>query len=101
MNASLDEKRKPRYNRGRRNGTTDGCGVKRRERVAAKETIEYRFQSRLLSARQVQDRFILIAATDGKRVRKCGEGGLNASLDAKRKPRYNRGRRNGTTTDAE
>ena len=35
-----------------------GCGVKRRERVAAKETIEYRFQSRLLSARQVQDRFI-------------------------------------------
>ena len=34
-----------------------------------KETIEYRFESRLHSAQRVQDMFILGAATDVKRVR--------------------------------
>ena len=34
-----------------------------------KETIEYRFESRLHSAQRVQDKFILGAATDVKRVR--------------------------------
>ena len=34
-----------------------------------KETIEYRFESRLHSAQRVHDKFILGAATDVKRVR--------------------------------
>ena len=37
--------------------------------VATKETIEYRFQSRLPSAQRVHDKFILVAAIDIKRVR--------------------------------
>ena len=37
--------------------------------VATKETIEYRFRSRLPSAQRVQDKFILVAAIDNKRVR--------------------------------
>lgn len=40
-------------------------------RVATQEMIEYHFQSCLLSARRMQDRFILIAAAGAKQVRSC------------------------------
>ena len=46
--------------------TEGGC------EVATKETIEYRFRSRLHSAQRVQDKFILVAAIDVKRVRRRG-----------------------------
>jgi hypothetical protein len=37
--------------------------------VATKKTIEYRFHSRLHSAQRMQDKFILVAAVEDKRVR--------------------------------
>ena len=40
------------------------------------KTIEYRFQSRLLSARWMQDRFILIAAASAKHVRESWGGSV-------------------------
>ena len=53
--------------------------------VATKETIEYRFHSRLHSAQRVQDKFILVAAVEDKRVRERKRRAALGGLPGRRK----------------